>query len=390
VRLAKVLRNRFTPVVIAFGALRLMMLVTLPADSLTLYGDYPYYYELASYSDRGQLPFLHYWSEYPPLFPFLSVAVYQLSNVFGGGYHVYVYAMGLLMLGISTANLILILRLASRLHGDERAERLGWFYATLFVPLVYTWWSFDMLPVFWLLLALELLLAGRERWSAAAMGVGVLAKLLPGLIFPALVRTRPWRRWVAYGLVASLVVAVVAVPLLLAGGEMASASFLFPVRRPAWQTVWALLAGDLGTGLLGSPADHFDVANAIERDVSGGVLDWAPLLGLAAAYALALWRARLQNWQDRLIPLVCLLLVLFLLFSKGWSQQWQCYLYPLLLLVLPIRRSLLFVIALSLLNLAEWPVLVSRGMNEWLYLTVPLRTVLLALLAAVLWRRVSE
>jgi hypothetical protein len=48
VRLAKVLRNRFTPVVIAFGALRLMMLVTLPADSLTLYGDYPYYYELAS------------------------------------------------------------------------------------------------------------------------------------------------------------------------------------------------------------------------------------------------------------------------------------------------------------------------------------------------------
>jgi hypothetical protein len=35
---------------------------------------------------------------------------------------------------------------------------------------------------------------------------------------------------------------------------------------------------------------------------------------------------------------------------------------------------------LSLLNLAEWPVLLSRGMNEWLYLTVPLRTILFVLL----------
>ena len=48
------------------------------------------------------------------------------------------------------------------------------------------------------------------------------------------------------------------------------------------------------------------------------------------------------------------------------------------------------VIGLTLVNLIEWPLLLSRGMNEWLYLTVPLRTVLLALLAAVLWRRVEE
>lgn len=389
-RLARVLRNRFTPVVVAFVALRLMMLITLPADNLTLYGDYVYYYELASYSDQGQLPFVDYWSEYPPLFPFVSVAIYQLSGGSGGSYHSYVQMLGLLMVAVSAGNLILILRLARRLHGDERAERLGWLYTALFVPLMYTWWSFDALAVFCLLLTLELLLAGRERWSAAAMGVGVLAKIIPALAFLAVVRTRPWRRWVVYGLIASAVIAAAVVPLLLAGGEMASASFLFPFRRPAWQTVWALLEGNVETGLLGSPADHLDLANATGQATSAGALGWAPLLVLVALYAAALWRARLDDRPERITAFVCLTLVLFFLFSKGWSQQWQCYLYPLVLLVLPLQRGLLFVVGLSLVNLAEWPVLLSRGMNESLYLTVPLRTTLLVLLAVVLWRRVKE
>ncbi|TET53393.1 MAG: DUF2029 domain-containing protein [Anaerolineales bacterium] len=389
-RLARVLRNRYTPVVVAFLAMRLMMLSTLPADNLTLYGDYAYYYELASYSDQGQLPFIDYWSEYPPLFPFLSVGLYQLSSAAGGGYHLYVQLMGLLMAALSTGGLVLLLRLARRLHGAERAERLGWFYTALFVPLMYTWWSFDALPVFCLLLTLELLLSGRERWSAVSMGVGVLAKLIPALVFLAVLRTRPWRRWLSYGLIAAVVVGAVAVPLLAAGGEMAAASFLFPFRRSAWQTVWALLEGNVGTGLLGSPADHLDLTNASGAATSATALGWVSLLVLAGLYAIALHRARLEDRPDRLVAFVTLALVLFFLFSKGWSQQWQCYLYPLVLLVLPLHRSLLFIIGLSLVNLVEWPVLLSRGMNQWMYLTVPLRTALLALLAAVLWRRVEE
>ncbi|MCP4541523.1 MAG: hypothetical protein GY832_30700, partial [Chloroflexi bacterium] len=54
--------------------------------------------------------------------------------------------------------------------------------------------------------------------------------------------------------------------------------------------------------------------------------------------------------------------------------------FPLLLLILPLQRSVLFILALSFVNLAEWPVLLSRGLNQWLYLTVPLRTALLVLL----------
>jgi len=108
--------ERYIPVVVFFVALRLMVMATFPADNLTLYGDYIYYYDLATYSDQGALPFIHYWSEYPPIFPFLSVGVYKLAHTLGEGYHVYVHLMGLLMLAFNTGNLVLFLRLARRLR----------------------------------------------------------------------------------------------------------------------------------------------------------------------------------------------------------------------------------------------------------------------------------
>jgi len=383
--------RRYLPVVVLFVALRLMMLVTFPADNLVLYGDYIYYYELAAYSDQGYLPFIHYWSEYPPIFPFLSVGVYQLARLFEGEYHVYVYLMGLVMLTFSTGNLVLFLRLARRLAGDEAAERLGWVYSVLFVPLIYTWWNFDALTAFSLLLALELLLSGHERWSAAAMGVGALVKLVPLLVFPAVVRTRPWPRWLAYGLTAAAVIGAVVVPLVWAGGAMAVASFRAPGGWSSWQTVWALLDGNLRTGLLGAPSNHFDLALATMLVGNPArVPEWARLVFFGLLYAIIFWRARPGESPRRLVACVCLTLVVFFLWSKGWSPQWQVLLFPLLLLALPLRRGLLFILVLSFVNLAEWPVLLSRGLNQWLYLTVLTRTGLLVLLVVELWQEMRS
>jgi len=64
-------------------------------------------------------------------------------------------------------------------------------------------------------------------------------------------------------------------------------------------------------------------------------------------------------------------------------------LIPFLLMTLPMRRSLLYILVLTFINLAEWPLLLSRGMNQYLYLTVPLRTVLLAVLLVELIRMLA-
>ncbi len=378
--------QRYGLLVALFVALRLMMLLTFPAANLTLYGDYPYYYELAAFSQQGALPFIHYWSEYPPLFPFLSVGIYGLSLLLGGGYHVYVTLLGLLMVAADVGNLLLLLRLAERLHGSVAAERIGWVYAVLFVPLIHLWWQFDALNAFALLLALELLQQGRERWAALAMGVGALVKLLPLAAFPVLARTRPWRRWWRCALIVLAVIVAGVIPLAVAGGPMALASFRSLASRSSWQTVWALIDGNLCTGLLGAASDHFDLQKAtLPVGNPSRVPDLLRLAVFAALWALGLWKARLDRSPRAQVAFVAWSLVVFFLWSEGWSPQWQTLLFPLLLLALPLRRGVLFVLVLSFVNLAEWPLLLSRGLNQALYGTVSVRTALFLLLLVELW-----
>jgi hypothetical protein len=65
------------------------------------------------------------------------------------------------------------------------------------------------------------------------------------------------------------------------------------------------------------------------------------------------------------------------------------YLLPLILLVLPERRVFLVAVLLVLVNLIEWPLLLSRGMFWTLSLTVPMRTLVLALLAVMFFTEMT-
>ena len=373
-----------------FVTFRLMMLATFLPQDLARFGDYPYYYSLARFSDDSYLPFIHYWSEHLPLFPFISIAIYHLSRlVSGGSYEAYVYLFGGMMVAFDAGSLWLFLRLARRLWGEERALQLGWTYSMLFVPLIFCWWTFEGMTAFFILLALVLLVEGHERGSAVVVGLGTMTKLVPLLILPAVVCTRPPRRWLSYALVVGVVVVAIAGPLLWVGGPYAVASFRSIVARGSYETIWALIDGNLGTGLLGAATDHFDLAKATAPTGNPARLpEWlkAGLFGLL--YLFVFLRADPRDSPRRLVAFVCLVLVIFFLWSKGWSPQWQVFLFPLILLSLPYRRGLLFVLALSAVNLAEWPVLLGRGLNEWLWVTVPVRTGLFVLLAVELWRMV--
>jgi hypothetical protein len=79
-------------------------------------------------------------------------------------------------------------------------------------------------------------------------------------------------------------------------------------------------------------------------------------------------------------------LVLLMLASPGWSPQWLAYLAPLILLALPERRGWLYVAVLTAVAILEWPVLLSRGRFDLLWLTVILRTAVMVVLAAAAWK----
>jgi hypothetical protein len=52
---------------------------------------------------------------------------------------------------------------------------------------------------------------------------------------------------------------------------------------------------------------------------------------------------------------------------------------------LPVREAVLMALALVFINLLEWPLLLSRGYNWGLWITIPVRALLLVLLAVEFW-----
>lgn len=369
-----------------FAAFRLALLAFWPADQLAQWSDYDYYYELATWVDEGLLPYVHYWVEYPPLLPYLSLLLYWLTP----HYPAYATALALLQLGFEIGSLVLFYRLGRRVLGVAGAERAVGVYALLFAP-VATWWlSFDALTTFFLLLAIERWVAGRRAQSALAVGVGALVKWFPLLFLPAVFRfRRGWREAIGCAAVAVAVIALVLGPLAVVSPAYTWASLRSLGSRASWQTVWALVDGNLSTG-----AYHAD-----RRDPSAAGLPQGnparipPWLTTLLFVALGVWLWVRTPWDGRVrqvLRFVTLMVVLFFLWSRGWSPQWLGMLTPLLLLALPLERAALFLVVLTFINIAEWPVMLARGRAEWLYLTVPLRTVLFVWLAAILWRRVTR
>ena len=375
-----------------FLAFRFMMLITLRPEHLTFFGDYPYYYELAKLSDRGLWPYLHYWMEYPPIFPFLSTLVYRLTP--SGGYDAYVLLLGTVNTLFGAGNLILLMRLAARLHGDTIAARLGWVYSALFVTAIFPLWQFDIVTAFCVLFALDRLLDGSDVSSAIVTGLGVMVKLVPLLIVPAVALTRPIRRTLIYLVVVALIVMVIITPLLLAAPDTTRASLAAPLAWSSWQTVWALIDGNFRTGLLGGIDIHFD--NALATTPVGNparVPDWLKAIGFGLMYVMLLRRmqsatdAAYKNASYKTVTILTVTYVIFVLWSKGWSSPWQLTLFPLVLLMMPDAAGIGFVLVFGLANQAEWPALISRGLWGSAAIAIVLRTLLLIVLLLELARR---
>jgi hypothetical protein len=116
----------------------------------------------------------------------------------------------------------------------------------------------------------------------------------------------------------------------------------------------------------------------------------SPTITLIVFLLVGVWlfyRARLDE-PVRLIAFIGLTWCIFLLWSPGWSPQWVLYLIPLILLTLEERDAILMSIILILVNLLEWPVLLSRGYQWGLMLAIPLRTLVMLLLAWLWYQKI--
>jgi len=350
-------------------------------------------------SDRGLYPFIHYWMEYPPLYPWLAVLAYRLSLLIPPWVDARLWfnlIFGTILLLFEVGNFILIYAWAHKLYGPRQAIRCACFYALLFVPLFTLMGWFDCFSLFFLLLGLHLVINGRPAVSGLATGVGFMIKPFPLLVAPLALRALPKiSQKVIYVGIACLVALLIATPFLLSNAPFLVASFVNMVSRSPWESVWALMEGFYGGGATVPLSERFDPQMARVAEYPSTL----PWLWITLAFALIYLfiYTRPIEWKDdrKAIAFTAFTLIFFFLYSKGWSPQFLIYVLPFVVLLLPNLRGVIYALLLTITNFLEFPVaLVMLSQERWLLATaIIFRTALLALLCLecglILWPSVA-
>lgn len=316
------------------------------------FGDLDYYYRIARRSDLGQYPFLHFWMEYPPLFPFLLVGLYRALSVLQLADAASFYGVCAAFLSeVDVANLVALYRLAAKCHERRAATGAGLVYAANPITLWYSLGWFDGLAVLFLLWGLLGVVGGRPRLAGLCAGLGALAKLFPLVVLLAGAVVLGKRAAARMALAAAATVLAVLAPLGLVRHDLLLASFASLLTREPWETVWALLAGNLGWGRVVPLDQRLDASAALAGPASPlGPLAAAAQLGLVlvplgAAVAL---RRRGRGGPAEACWIATLGVVALLLGGKGYSPQFSGWLVPLVLLAWPSGVGLAYVAGLCL------------------------------------------
>lgn len=366
---------------------------------MSTFGDLRYYYPFAQLSEERLWPYRDYWHEFPPVWISLFTFVYGVMKTRGAvDYTGWATALGLILLVFDIGNLILLRRLARWLHGEQAANTLPWIYVVLAAPVIFPWWTFETIVVFFILLALLGLLQGRHTVSAGVIALGTLTKYTPILILPAVWRFYDRRRAIHYTLITLLIVGLVLCGLVAWGGRMAVGSLLAQFNKASYQSVWALIDGNLRTGAFPGLETRFDADNAFKPYGHDPVIPaWLRLIPFVAV-GLFIFSRKIRQDDRGLLAFFTLTVILFFLWAQGWSPQWVLTLTPLILLNFPNREGALFCLVLGLTSFVEYPVLFMRTGDSGTItgalvlpyaLLVLLRTLILSVLGVMLYQSLT-
>lgn len=338
---------------------------TFGGGGLTAGSDRAYHFTLAALSDGGDLPFRDWWSEFPPVWAWLSVLIYQaLPNV---NFPVWTAVISALMLAFDCANLLLVRSIGARLYGRPTGVAVAWVYAMLALPLIQLFWNFETLVAFWLLLGVRLLLTNRDRAAGVAAAIGALVKFTPALLIASALRFRPpWRAVQMIVLTAALFAGAYGMLLIdNPNPQVTLTSLTAQFRKASYGSVWALIDGNLSAGDFAFPGDdpvllHYDLAAADQLYGRPPVIPGAVRIALGLGVGLFCFLRTRRRDNRGLVAFTLLTLLVFFLQAQGWSPHWLVQVLPLTLLCFPNRAGVLTCLALTALSLLEAPVLYSR------------------------------
>lgn len=383
-------RLTFGLIFVQFVLLRLgLALLWRPIGLFERGSDVGAYEQRARLALQGLQPYLDYWVEYPPVFPWIASGLKLLSVPLGGDEPAFQVLFSLMMVGFEAGILWLIYAIAVRVWDGPRGLVAAAAYAALFYPIYIANRHFESIAVFFLLLGVYLVIRERRHTATLALALGVLTKLFPVAALPALLAGQSWSARVRLVGLALAAVGGALAPLAVLGREFFVASFQNMLMRPAWETVWALADGYFGFGWIHryrqSPNTALEFNYTPDLPAAAW---WGVALVVAGLYALlALQRRPLTPAAT--VWTTGLALAAFALHLRGWSPQFMVWLLPFAVLAFPGGRGFLIATGLSVLALLEYPAYFTLWSgHEWaLWILVVARTLAIAALGAVFARR---
>ncbi len=353
---------------------RMILILALPLEGLKSYGDYWNYFHIASLGT----PFIDLWVEFPPFFPFLARLLYQLV---GGSQHSFEYLLAILFSFVQAGNLFLFQVIARKQYAVEETKKRTLIYLFIIINLFYGWAYFDSLVVFTLLLGVYWILEQKDIKAGIALGIGGLIKWFPVLALAAAWKWRG-RKGALRTIFTAFVLVVMAWGILFSfSPEFTRASFVSQGIKGSWETVWAIMDGNLGTGNFNAEINRLDPSTVyLSTGNEAKLSPWISLIAFACVGFGIFLRSKLDD-EIKMISFTGFTVVMFILWSPGYSPQWVLLLLPFVLLSFNIWRGTLMSFILVLINILEWPIFLSRGWFHFLEEIIVIRTIVILVLA---------
>jgi len=354
-----------------FFAGRLLLILALLPNDLHGYGDFQNYFDVASLHG---LPFFQYWTEYPPLYAFAIKFVYFLAS---GNQILFDFILYFLLTIAAAVSIWLFTEIAKSLEIDETNVALqSVVYFGLLSFISYSWWYFDMIPVCLMLAAIYSFIRRKDTATGVWLGIGILTKWFPILLLPAIFQFRKMKQFLKITTIALGLMIAVWGFLHFLSPEMTRAALQSQPSRSSWQTVWALIDGNMTTGAF-VPVEWrtYPEAATFSRGNPARIPTWSTLILFGSVGLFLL--TRLKNTKHKsLIAIIGITWVIFLFWSPGWSPQWVLYLIPIILLSLNIRSGFLLCFMLVVITYLEWPTLLAHQLFAGLWVIVLIRSLL--------------
>lgn len=305
-----------------------------------MYGDVDLYQNWGTLIAAHYVPYRDFPLEYPPGAVPIFVSPVYLRKL--AGYHdTYFnwFRIELLVVGLLT---VVVAAWALRMLGATRARAYA---ALVFIgagpillgPIALS--RFDYFPALLTVLAVALLLSGRERLACAVIGAGIVVKLYPAILLPIaliLLWRRYGRRGALEGLGASLaVVAAGFLPFAAFAAHGLWLSIYRQVQRPpeVESFVAALWIGAHHVvGLRLHSVQSFGSSNIATSGARlAGTL--SGLLVLVLVVAIWIRFARGSGDRDEIVLACAAAVAAYVTFAKVLSPQYMVWLFPLVPLV---------------------------------------------------------